>query len=119
MVLAILAMGLSACDDPADRPRSLAGADPDRGLTIIRREGCATCHVIPGVRWPAGVVGGSLAGLRARPLIAGRWPNQPDILVQWIIDAPALSPAVGMPPSGLSRAEARDVAAYLYARDAD
>lgn len=109
--------GLSACADKADAPRSLAQADPAEGLKLIERHGCAACHVIPGVRWPQGRTGGSLAGVGARPMIAGRLPNQPDVMTRFVRDAPSLLPDTGMPPMPLSESEARDVAAYLYTLD--
>jgi cytochrome c1 len=109
--------GLGACAGQEAAPRQIAGADPDRAPAIMEREGCAACHEIPGVQWPRGTVGGSLADFSARPLIAGRLPNQPDVLVVWLRDAPSLSPTTGMPPVSISEAEARDVAAYLYTLD--
>jgi len=108
---------LCACAEQGAPPRQLAGADPARGLEVVRRTGCAACHKVPGVAWPRGVVGGSLEGLGARPLIAGRFPNQPRVLAQWIRDAPSLSPATAMPAMPVTDAEARDVAAYLYSLD--
>ena len=84
------------------------------GREIIERVGCASCHAIPGVAWPVGRTAGSLKGFGARPMIAGRLPNQPDVLVRWLINAPSLDPQTGMPPMPLNEAEARDVAAYLY-----
>ncbi len=117
-VLAVMAMGgLSACAD-AQPPRQIAGADPDRGLAVIERVGCAACHDIPGIDWPRGTAGGTLSGLAGRPLLAGRFPNQPEALVGWIRNAPAMSQATAMPASPVSEAEARDIAAYLYAQDA-
>lgn len=112
----ILATVLGACAGEPP-PRKIAGADPERGLRLFEREGCATCHEAPDVAWPKGRVGGALAGFADRPMIAGRFPNQPDTLVRWLRDAPALSPETAMPPSGLTEAEARDVAAYLYTLD--
>ena len=106
-------VGLAAC---AEKPagRVIAGADPDRGLVLIESHGCGACHQIPGVPWPRGEVGGSLAGFADRVLIDGRHPNQPDVLTRWLRDPPALSPDTAMPASELSEAQARDVAAYLY-----
>jgi len=109
-----LPLGLCACADKSDAPRPIAGAEASRGLAVIERTGCAACHRVPGVDWPQGTVGGSLAGFADRSLIAGRFPNQPDVLVRWLRDAPSLSPETGMPPMPISDAEARDVAAYLY-----
>lgn len=105
--------GLMAC---ADKPagREIAGAKPERGLALIESRGCGACHEIPGVAWPRGQVGGALAGFADRALIAGRHPNQPEVLVLWLRDPPALSPDTAMPASDLTEAQARDVAAYLY-----
>jgi cytochrome c1 len=105
---------LNACLDKSEVPRAIAGAEPKRGREIVERNACAACHDVPGVEWPKGQVGGSLSGFALRPLIAGRFPNQPDVLVRWLRDAPSLAPGTGMPPQPLSVAEARDVAAYLY-----
>lgn len=113
----LLTVLTAACLDKTDPPRAIAGADPARGLAAIERTGCAACHVIPGVEWPAGLAGPSLEGFGASPMIAGRLPNQPDVLTAWLIDAPSLSPETGMPPMPLTEAEARDVAAYLYTLD--
>lgn len=115
-IIAVIAAGLAlaGCTDKSDRPRPLAGADIERGRLAAERLACAACHRIPGVAWPRGRVGGSLEGFANRPLIAGRFPNQPDVLVRWLVDAPALAPETGMPPQALTAAEARDVAAFLY-----
>ncbi|WP_409020859.1 c-type cytochrome [Brevundimonas vesicularis] len=111
--------GLVACAEQGQGPRVLAGADPSNGLELIRTHGCAACHSIPGVAWPQGRTGGSLAGVGARPLIAGRLPNQPEIMTAFVRDAPSLLPDGGMPPMPLTEAQARDVAAYLYTLDDD
>ena len=50
-------------------------------------------------------------------MIAGRLPNQPDVLTAWLIDAPSLAPGTAMPPSPITEAEARDIAAWLYTLD--
>ncbi len=117
VVSALAALTVAACADKGPSPRGLAGADAERGRMIAEQVACAACHQIPGIKWPQGRMGGTLEGFGARTHIAGRFPNQPDILVRWLRDAPALSPDTGMPPTGLSEAEARDVAAYLYSLD--
>lgn len=113
----IVAALLCACVDKTDPPRSIMGADAERGLAVMHRVGCAACHVIPGVRWPQGLAGPSLKGFADSPMIGGRFPNRPDILVDWLIDAPSMSPETAMPAMPLTQAEARDVAAYLYTLD--
>ena len=114
VAVSVAGLALGACLDTSGLPRRLAGADPDRGRRIADRVACAACHQIPGIPWPRGRVGGSLDGFADRPLIAGRFPNQPRVLVRWLRDAPSLAPGTGMPPQALTAAEARDVAAYLY-----
>jgi len=111
------ALLLAACGDKPEAGRTIAGADPERGLAVMERVGCAACHAIPGIDWPRGRAGPSLEGFAARPMIAGRFPNQPEVLTAWLIDAPSLSPETGMPPMPLTGAEARDVAAWLYTLD--
>lgn len=110
----LTALLLAACADKSDAPRAIAGADPKRGFEIARAVGCFACHAAPGVNWPRGSSGPALDGFGVRPLIAGRLPNQPDVLTVWLTDAPSLAPATGMPPMPLSDAEARDIAAWLY-----
>lgn len=118
-VSAVGLLGLAACADKAEAPRALADADPAEGLRLIRSHGCAACHSIPGVAWPKGRTGGALAGVGARPMIAGRLPNQPDVMAAFVREAPSLLPDTGMPPMPLTETEARDVAAYLYTLDDD
>jgi L-cysteine S-thiosulfotransferase len=108
---------LAACVDKADLPKAVAQGDPRQGLAVIRQSGCSVCHTVPGVAWPRGRSAGDLAGFGAKPLIAGRLPNQPEVLMQWLIDAPALDPDTAMPSFALTQDQARHVAAYLYTLD--
>lgn len=108
---------LSACVDKSQGPRALAGADPANGLRLVEAAGCAACHVVPGVRWPRGKVGGSLVGFADRTLISGRTPNQPDALIAFLRDPATAQPGLAMPPTRLSEDDLRDVAAYLYTLD--
>jgi cytochrome c len=94
---------------------ALTAGDPAAAPAAIRRYGCAGCHVIPGVAAGRGLVGPPLQGLKERVYIAGVLPNSASNLVRWIVDPPAIDPQTAMPVSGISEAEARDVAAYLYA----
>lgn len=113
----LTALLLGACGETAKPARTVAGADPARGLAVMERVGCAACHAIPGIAWPRGVAGPPLDGFAARPLIAGRLPNQPEVLIAWLMDPPALTPETGMPASPLTQTEARDIAAYVYTLD--
>lgn len=96
--------------------RTMTGGDLARAPALIRRYGCAGCHAIPGIPGGDGKVGVSLADLRSRVYIAGVATNAPDNLIRWIVSPQALSPRTAMPATGITEAEARDVAAYLYAQ---
>lgn len=109
-----LAVMLCACADKSDPPRTLMGADANRGLAVMERVGCAACHDTPGIAWPRGRTGPSLQGFADSTLIAGQFPNRPDRLIPFLKDAPSMAPATAMPAMPLTEAEARDVAAYLY-----
>ena len=119
MLVPWLLISMTACADKREQPRELTGADAAAGLAVIERVGCAACHRIPGVDWPTGAVGGSLAGFADRSMIAGRFPNQPQALAVWVRNAPSMDPTTGMPAMPISPAEARDVAAYLYTLEDD
>jgi cytochrome c len=95
--------------------RALTGGDPRRAPDIMRRYGCIGCHTIPGVPGADGQVGTPLGGLRSRVYIGGVVANSPDNLVRWIVAPQTFSSNTAMPATGISEAEARDVAAYLYA----
>jgi cytochrome c2 len=104
------------CTGCAERvePVQIAGADAKRGRIAIQQYGCVACHAVPGVRNPGGNVGPPLEGMSRRGYIGGVLPNTPDELVRWLLDPPSVSPSTAMPSVGLSEAEARDIAAYLY-----
>jgi cytochrome c2 len=82
----------------------------------MRRYGCGGCHTIPGVPGADGMTGPPLSGLIHRVYIGGVASNSPDHLIQWIVAPQKLSPHSAMPATGISEAQARDVAAYLYAQ---
>lgn len=110
----ILLLVLAACKPPPEERHHMPGASPERGRDIIVRVGCASCHTVPGIRWPRGKVGPSLHGFAASNLISGRLPNRPDMLAAYVANAPAVLPGTTMPAMPVSEREARDVAAYLY-----
>lgn len=107
-------MLLQACVKPDYQPQ-VAQGDAARGLLALQRYECGVCHLIPGVRGARGYVGPALEAYSRSVYVAGKYPNTPDVLVRWIMDAPALAPETAMPAMGVSRAEAQDMAAYLYA----
>ena len=90
-----------------------------RGLAAIEKAGCGACHEIPGLDWPAGRLGPSLAGFDDVGLIAGQLPNRTDVLAAFIRNAPSVKPGSTMPPMPVTPREAQDIAAYLYGLDHD
>jgi cytochrome c1 len=102
--------------DDVEIARALTGGDPAAAPALLRRYGCGGCHTIPGIAGADGKVAPPLAGLRQRVYIAGVIRNTPDNLMAWIVAPQALSPRSAMPATGITAAEARDVAAYLYAQ---
>jgi len=100
--------------DPARELMAFTGGDPARGKEMTRQKGCPTCHTIPGIAEAEGLVGPPLDHFASRIYVGGVVPNTPDNLVAWIMDPPKIDPLTAMPPTGVSEAEARDIAAYLY-----
>jgi cytochrome c2 len=109
LLAALLSIG---CSERALIPLDHASAE--RGREVLDHFDCGACHRIPGVRGPQGRVGPSLEHFSQRPYLAGRFENSPALLVRWIQDPPAMKPATAMPDLGLTEAQARDVAAYLW-----
>lgn len=98
----------------SQRVRALTGGDPERGRVALNRRPCKACHEIPGVAGATGKVGPPLTGFAGRAYIGGRLSNTPRNLIGWIIDPHATDPQTAMPPTGVARQEAADIAAYLY-----
>ncbi|WP_017997406.1 c-type cytochrome [Rhizobium leguminosarum] len=92
----------------------LARGDPARAPEIFRRYGCTGCHTIPGIAGANGKVGGPLVDIRQRVYLAGVANNDAEALVHWIVAPSAFDAKTAMPDTGISEAEARDLAAYLY-----
>jgi cytochrome c1 len=57
-----------------------------------------------------------LADIGHRVYVGGVVSNTPDNLVQWIVSPQSFSPQSAMPATGITAAEARDVATFLYSR---
>lgn len=111
-----LCLALLACNGgkEADTNTIATGGNPQQGKALIEAYGCGACHMIPGIRTARGLVGPPLFDFANRTIIAGEIPNTPPNLVEWIQNPKAVLPKTAMPDLGLSRAQATDVAAYLY-----
>jgi cytochrome c oxidase assembly factor CtaG/cytochrome c2 len=116
VLVAIFAtLTFSSCDRASgDNRYMLSDADSDRGRTAIRKYGCGSCHNIPGVSGAAGMVGPPLDHIAQRVYIAGVLPNEPDNMIRWIENPPAVDAKTAMPFMGVTPGDARDIAAYLY-----
>jgi cytochrome c len=93
---------------------SLTHGDAERGRTAIRRYGCGTCHVIPGVRGANATVGPPLENLYSRTYLAGQIGNSAPHLILWIRHPQQVEPKTAMPDMAVTERDARDIAAYLY-----
>jgi cytochrome c oxidase subunit 2 len=85
-----------------------------RGAVVFQREACAGCHTVRGTS-AQGTVGPDLSDLGGRSgLGAGVLSNTLDNLQDWIRDAPALKPGIGMPSfRSLSPGDVHAIAVYL------
>lgn len=110
---ALLSLMLTACGEKTPTMQ-VAGGDAQRGKATIERYGCIACHTIPGVIGHGSNVGPPLTKMGLRAYVGGILPNTPDDLVRWLRNPPEVDPRTAMPNLGISEAEARDIAAYLY-----
>lgn len=94
-------------------PSEVAGGDSARGKLAIQAHGCVACHAIPGIPGPGSNVGPTLNGIAKRAYIAGVLANTPESMVRWLRDPLAVDPRTAMPATGLTEAQAKDIAAYL------
>jgi putative membrane protein len=112
-VIALACVAVTGCDSARATASSFTGGDPERGRDAIRRYGCQTCHVIPGVQGASAVVGPPLTQLGRRGYVAGQ-SNTPDLLMRWIRHPQEIRPATPMPNVGVTEEDSRHIAAYLY-----
>ena len=92
---------------------ALAGCQQQNATTRLIAERCGACHIVPGVAGANGRVGPSLAGIGRQQIIAGRFPNEPIDMQQWLQHPQAMKPGTSMPDLGVTQRDAGDIAAYL------
>ncbi|MDP9113538.1 MAG: c-type cytochrome [Acidobacteriota bacterium] len=90
------------------------GGNLAAGEDDLYRVGCGSCHTIPGIVGAHGKVGPSLEGIGNHSYVAGQLPNQPPNMEHWIQHPQSVHPNTLMPELGLTDAQSRDIAAYLY-----
>lgn len=107
---------LSGCGEgDTSETNHLVQGDRSDGRRVIKAFECGVCHTIPGIAGADGIVGPSLAGFGDRSYIGGIMPNRPELLVQWIRNAPDFAPDTGMPAFPMvTERQALDIATYLY-----
>ena len=111
----LLSFAATACRETPVRARpQVAGGVAAQGEIAMKQYGCITCHVIPGVAAARGAVGPPLTNFGDRTFIAGRLRNEPDNLILWIQHPQRVQPGTAMPELGVTDADARHIAAYLY-----
>lgn len=101
---------------PGEAAFLTGGGSAARGRAAIQAYGCGACHTIAGVPGATAAVGPPLDRIAERAYVGGVITNTPDNLVRWIRDPKAIDSLTAMPDLGVTEAEARDIAAYLYAQ---
>jgi putative membrane protein len=115
LALGSASVGSAGCGGNYDRvARELTGGEPTRGPEAIRKYGCDTCHVIPGVLSATATVGPPLTQIARRAYLAGRIDNTPENMIKWIRHPHSVDDKTLMPEMGVSVQDGRDIAAYLY-----
>lgn len=100
--------------DGADASAPQARVFVERGKALLGQYQCGACHAIPGVPIARGPVAQPLDAWSQRSYIAGRLPNTPAMLAQWIMAPQALVPGTAMPSMGVSAQDAEAMAAFLF-----
>jgi len=90
------------------------GEEAKQGIQALDDYGCSSCHTIPGVPQANGIVGPPLYFWASRSYIAGSLVNNPDNLVDWLMNPQAIEPGTAMPQMGVSETAARNIGAYLF-----
>ncbi len=110
LVLSACTEGVNGVPEPRSYPDSMVQA----GRGYIESYGCGACHTIPGITGAHATVGPPLDHFYERVYIAGQLPNTEANLIKWIQNPQKIVPGNAMPDMGVTAAQARDIAAYLY-----
>jgi len=111
--LAVLFLLLAACNRE-ENGRTAAIGNIENGKKLVQQYGCTSCHDIPNVSGPKGLVGPPLTNVGSRPIIAGKLPNTPDNMIAYLKNPQASDPVNAMPNLGLTDEQSRDIAAFLF-----
>lgn len=86
----------------------------DNGKRLIFSYGCASCHEVEGLAEQKSFVGPPLTDWEKRKYIAGSLVNKPENLIEWILRPQDFEPGTAMPDLGVSKEQAKDMAAFLF-----
>jgi cytochrome c len=95
-------------------PRSSPNGLVEAGRRLIASYGCGACHTIPGIPGADALAAPPLDRFYERSYISGEIPNTSDNLIKYLQNPQQVEPNTVMPNLGISDAEARAIAAYLY-----
>jgi cytochrome c len=113
-LLPLVFLALACAREPAAPAHTPAPAgDAAKGKDAILRYGCTSCHVIPGIEGPRGMVGPPLDHWTTRKVLGKSTPNTHANVVQWIRSPQSMDPENTMPNLDVSEGDAHDIAAYL------
>jgi cytochrome c5 len=107
----------------SDKPPELAGADLGKGRQLFDGKGCGACHAftgLPVVASPPPQMDPKefdRAYKLAPDLRVTRDRTTPARLVAWLEDPKAVKPDSAMPKIALTKAEAKDLAAFLWSAE--
>ena len=116
-LIVAVALILSSCTGDVNgvpEPRAASSNNIANGRRLMASYGCGSCHTIPGVPGANSLAGPPLKCFYQRTYIAGRLANTKENLMQWIQNPQQIVPGNAMPDLGVSKAEAGDIADYLY-----
>lgn len=106
--------------EPGDEKMADAGANPATGRALVEAKGCGSCHEfsgappLPARPNPVGASEKTRKAIQLAPdLRHARERFRRDAIVDWLLSPTSVKPDTEMPSHTLSRAEARDIAAYL------
>jgi cytochrome c2 len=113
--IAVLLLLLAACKryEKAQIAQQ-TGGDAARGKQLVQQYGCTSCHQIPRVSGPQGMVGPPLTHIASRQYIGGKLPNTPENMSKWLQDPQGVDPSNAMPNLGLTVDQSRDITSFLY-----
>jgi len=116
-VVGLIVFLLAACYGDVNgvpEPRNVSDRDMEAGRQLIASYGCGACHTIPGIAGADGMAAPPLNRFYERSYISGEVPNTWDNLIEYIQHPQEIEPGTVMPDLGVTEAEAREIAAYLY-----